>query len=306
MIFFYVRILNVAIVICFCLFNYKNNATKWKKHLKCCKNNFYFLSSNRCLLQNMDEETLEKKCPSGVLLIDKKTEEGKKKNIIKTISVKPINEKKKKNNNNNIVLKNLNDEEINKQRNKMNEGIPNKNINCKDVVNISNNRQMGEKNIICKDINSNEIINQNDIKNDQRAEEIKEKLVKDLLKNKNKEIFKQVEIINSGGIMTKIKNSLYSLIFKGANFWKGLGIYIGGLSGAAIAQVILTFILKFSTFPFWGALAKYSFISPLIPFSSFIGLILLTIIIVILLLVWLWPSRGKLMDHNNREDKSDT
>ncbi|KYN93197.1 exported protein (hyp5, exported protein family 4) [Plasmodium gaboni] len=306
MTFFYVRILNVAIVICLCLFNYKDNATKWKKEIQCCKNNLNFLSFKRCLLQHVVEENIERKGSSVVLLKEKKNEQGRKKKIKKTKRIKPKNE----NNKNNIVLKNLSDKEINEQENMTNERVENNNINDKEVENnnindkefdnISNNIKMEEKYIICKDINSNEI---ND---NQKIQEIKEKLVKDLLKNKNKEIIKKIEIINSDGTMTKIKNSLYSLIFKGVNFWKGLAIYIGALSGAAIAQVILTFILKFAIIYSWSALATYSFISTIIASSSFVGLIILTIIGVIFLLMWLWPSRGKLMGHNNREDKSDT
>ncbi|SOV10288.1 exported protein family 4 Plasmodium exported, putative [Plasmodium sp. gorilla clade G2] len=267
MTFFYVRILNVAI----------DNATQWKKEKKCCKNNLNFLSFKRCLLQHVVEENIERKGTSRVLLKEKKNEQGKRKKIKKTKSIKPKNEKK--NNKNNIVLKNLSD---------------------KKDDNISNNKQMEENNIICKDINSNEI---ND---NQKVQEIKEKLVKGLLENKNKEIIKQIEIINSDGTMTKIKNSLYSLIFKGANFWKGLSIYLGTLSGAAIGQMILILIFKLSTIPVWSALIPYSFVPSLIAFSSFIGLIILTIIGVLFLLMWLWPSRGKLMGHNNRENKSDT
>ncbi|SCQ12821.1 exported protein family 4 Plasmodium, putative [Plasmodium gaboni] len=315
MTFFYVRILNVAI----------DNATKWKKEIQCCKNNLNFLSFKRCLLQHVVEENIERKGSSVVLLKEKKNEQGRKKKIQKIKSIKP----KSENNKNNIVLKNLSDKEINEQENMTNERIENNNINDKEVENknindkevenknindkevdnknindkvdnISNNKQMEEKYIICKDINSNEI---ND---NQKIQEIKEKLVKDLLKNKNKEIIKKIEIINSDDTMTKIKNSLYSLIFKGVNFWKGLAIYIGSLSGAAIAQVILTFILKFAIIYPWSSLVGGSFISTIIASSSFVGLIILTIIGVIFLLMWLWPSRGKLMGHNNREDKSDT
>ncbi|KOB63510.1 hypothetical protein PFHG_05184 [Plasmodium falciparum HB3] len=169
-----------------------------------------------------------------------------------------------------------------------NERIRNKNKNDKGVENISSNTQMEEKNIICKDINSNVILNQNEINDDQMVQKIKENFVKDLMKNENKEIFKQIETINSVGTMAKIKNSLYSIIFKGSNFWKGLGIYLGTLSGAALGQLILAAVPSF------------------IAFSSFVGIILLSIIIVICLLVWLWPSRGKLMGKDKTENKSDT
>ncbi|ETW30540.1 hypothetical protein PFFCH_02027, partial [Plasmodium falciparum FCH/4] len=148
----------------------------------------------------MVEEPFEKKDKSGVLLKDKNTEEGRKKERQNPMSIKSINKKKKKNNNNNNnnnVLKNLNNEEINKQRNMTNERIRNKNKNDKGVENISSNTQMEEKNIICKDINSNVILNQNEINDDQMVQKIKENFVKDLMKNENKEIFKQIETINS-------------------------------------------------------------------------------------------------------------
>ncbi|ETW27944.1 hypothetical protein PFFCH_04633 [Plasmodium falciparum FCH/4] len=151
----------------------------------------------------MVEEPFEKKDKSGVLLKDKNTEEGRKKERQNPMSIKSINKKKKKNNNNNNnnnVLKNLNNEEINKQRNMTNERIRNKNKNDKGVENISSNTQMEEKNIICKDINSNVILNQNEINDDQMVQKIKENFVKDLMKNENKEIFKQIETINSVGI----------------------------------------------------------------------------------------------------------
>ncbi|SOS76161.1 Plasmodium exported protein, unknown function [Plasmodium sp. gorilla clade G1] len=274
--FFYVRILYVTIVICLCLFNYKDSATK------CCKNNFYFLSCKRCLLQHMVEEPFEKKGTCGVLLKDKKNEEGRRKKIRETINIKPLNEN---NNNNNIGLKNIND---------------------KGVEKISNNRQMmGEKNIIYKDINSNEIINKNGKKDNQKVDEIKGKIVKDLMKNKNKEISKQMEIINSDGTMTKIKNSLYNMIFRGVNFWKGLAIYLGTLSGAAGGQLILACILKFAM-PSWLPAAVFSPVPSFIAFGSFVGIILLSIIIVICLLVWLWPSRGKLMGKDKTGNERDT
>ncbi|EWC91169.1 hypothetical protein PFNF54_00133 [Plasmodium falciparum NF54] len=56
-----------------------DSATEWKKEIKCCKNNFYLLSSKRCLLQYMDQEPCETKATCGVLLKHKKTEEGRKK-----------------------------------------------------------------------------------------------------------------------------------------------------------------------------------------------------------------------------------
>ncbi|KYN93051.1 putative exported protein [Plasmodium reichenowi] len=308
--FFHVIILDVGIVICLYLINYKHSDIKWKKHINCCKNNFYFFSIKRCLLQHIVGEPFEKKDKSGVLLKDKNTEGGRKKERQKTMSIKSINKKKKKNNNNNNnnnnVLKNLNNEEINKQRNMTNERIRNKNKNDKGVENISSNTQMEEKSIICKDINWNVILNENEINDDQMVQEIKEDFVKDLMKNKNKEIFKQIETINSVGTMAKIKNSLYSIIFKGSNFWKGLGIYLGTLSGAAIGQMILTCILKFGTFSVMNFSIYFSAFSTLIAFGSCVGLILLTIIIVIFLLVWLWPSRGKLMGKDKTENKSDT
>ncbi|SCQ12759.1 Plasmodium exported protein, unknown function [Plasmodium sp.] len=306
--FFHIRILDVGIVICLYLLNYKDSGTKWKKYKKCCKNNLYFLSSKRCLLQDMVEEPFEKKGgTSRVLLKDKKTDERRKKKIQKTIGIKPINEKTKNNNNNNnnILLKNLNDEEINKQRNMTNERIQNKNINDKGIENISNKKHMVEKNIIYKDINSNLLMNQNEISDNQKVQEIKEKFVKDLMKNKNNEIFEHIEKINSDGTMTKIKNSLYSLIFKGVNFWKGLAIYLGTLSGAALGQLILTCILKFSTIALGSTLATCPYTTPLIAFGSFVGLIILTIIIVIFLLMWLWPSRRKLTSDDNTENESD-
>ncbi|ETW43931.1 hypothetical protein PFNF135_01708 [Plasmodium falciparum NF135/5.C10] len=196
--------------------------------------------------------------------------------------------------------------EINKQRNMTNERIRNKNKNDKGVENISSNTQMEEKNIICKDINSNVILNQNEINDDQMVQKIKENFVKDLMKNENKEIFKQIETINSVGTMAKIKNSLYSIIFKGSNFWKGLGIYLGTLSGAALGQLILAGILQFGTFSVMNFSIYFSAVPSFIAFSSFVGIILLSIIIVICLLVWLWPSRGKLMGKDKTENKSDT
>ncbi|SOV84271.1 exported protein family 4 Plasmodium, putative [Plasmodium sp.] len=253
----------------------------------------------------MVEEPFEKKGGSSrVLLKDKKAKEERKKKIQKTISIKRINENN--NNNSNILLKNLNDEEINEQRNTTNERIHKKFFNDKGVDNISNNRQMEEKNIICKDINSNLLMNENEINDNHKVQEIKEKFVKDLMKNKNKGIFEQIEKINSDGTMTKIKNSLYRMIFKGINFWKGLAIYLGALSGAAIGQLILTFILKFpSTFVF-SHIGIVSYTTTLISFSSFVGLIFLTIIIVIFLLMWLWPSRRKLTSDDNTENKRNT
>ncbi|SOS81775.1 Plasmodium exported protein (hyp5), unknown function [Plasmodium sp.] len=307
--FFHVIILDVGIVICLYLIIYKNSDIKWKKHINCCKYHFYFFSSKRCLLQHMVEEPFEKKDKSGVLLKDKNTEEGRKKERQKTMSIKSVNKKKKKNNNNNNnnnVLKNLNNKEINKQRNMTNERIRNKNINDKGVENISSNTQMEENNIICKDINSNVILNENEINDDQMVQEIKENFVKDLMKNENKEIFKQIETINSVGTMAKIKNSLYSIIFKGSNFWKGLGIYLGTLSGAALGQLLLACILQFGTFSVMNFSIYFSAVPSFIAFSSFVGIILLSIIIVICLLVWLWPSRGKLMGEDKTENKSDT
>ncbi|SPJ08250.1 exported protein family 4 [Plasmodium sp. DRC-Itaito] len=299
--FFYVRILYVAIVICLCIFNYKDNATKWKKQSKCCKNNFYLLSSKRCLLQCMHEEPFEKKGSCGVLLKNKQTEEGGKKKIRDTMNIKPKNE-----NNNKIVFKNLNYEEIKKEKNMKNKRVQNKSINDKGVKKISNKKQMGGKNIVYKDLKSNLLLNKNETNDNQKVEEIKQKIVKDLMKNKSKEVLKQMEIIHSDGTMKKIKNSLYNMIFRGVNFWKGLGIYLGALSGAAIGQMILTFILKFATFSTLSYSIYFSATSTLIAFCSFVGIIFLTIITVFCLLVWLWPSRGKLVGNGNRENKRDT
>ncbi|EWC88209.1 hypothetical protein PFNF54_02994 [Plasmodium falciparum NF54] len=76
-----------------------------------------------------------------------------------------------------------------------NERIRNKNKNDKGVENISSNTQMEEKNIICKDINSNVILNQNEINDDQMVQKIKENFVKDLMKNENKNIFSDMHIL---------------------------------------------------------------------------------------------------------------
>ncbi|ETW57981.1 hypothetical protein PFUGPA_00125 [Plasmodium falciparum Palo Alto/Uganda] len=235
------------------------------------------------------------------------------------MSMKPQNE-----NNNNIVLKNLNYKEINKKQNMANkkvhnkninhkgvEKIPNKkvhnkNINHKGVEKISNKKEMGGKNIICKDIKSNLLLNPSEINDNQKAQEIKKKVVKDLMKNENKEIFKQIETINSVGTMAKIKNSLYNMIFRGVNFWKGLAIYLGALSGGAIGQMILSFIFQFTTLYTFSYAATFTALPTLIAFGSFLGIILLTIITVFCLLVWLWPSKKKLMGNDNRENKNDT
>ncbi|EWC79208.1 hypothetical protein C923_00126 [Plasmodium falciparum UGT5.1] len=154
---------------------------------------------------------------------------------------------------------------------------------------------MGGKNIICKDIKSNLLLNPSEINDNQKAQEIKKKVVKDLMKNENKEIFKQIETINSVGTMAKIKNSLYNMIFRGVNFWKGLAIYLGALSGGAIGQMILSFIFQFTTLYTFSYAATFTALPTLIAFGSFLGIILLTIITVFCLLVWLWPSKKKLM-----------
>ncbi|ETW27058.1 hypothetical protein PFFCH_05531 [Plasmodium falciparum FCH/4] len=199
--------------------------------------------------------------------------------------------------------KNINHKGVEKIPNKK---VHNKNINHKGVEKISNKKEMGGKNIICKDINSNVILNQNEINDDQMVQKIKENFVKDLMKNKNKEICKQMEKIYSDGTMTKIKNSLYNMIFRGVNFWKGLAIYLGALSGGAIGQMILSFIFQFTTLYTFSYAATFTALPTLIAFGSFLGIILLTIITVFCLLVWLWPSRGKLMGKDKTENKSDT